>query len=192
MVDPVLFVFESHVSNKNKTGSTTLKEWTTPDYINVIYMVLIKNTYCGNSILMEFTSRTYLKQIRNGLDGSGNMFCVLQPSLYTPFHYLNRIHPSPSSFVKISHTLALSHSLTHPHIHSLNFAQSHQLRCENYIPTINIKLLNTIQNKSVCMKQIRHKLQTHVLFCHSFKCSHSLAQSIHSQSTLLNLNRSVR
>jgi len=88
-------------------------------------MVLINNTYCGNSILMVFTSRTYLKQTRNGLDGSGNMFCVLQPSLYTTSHYPNRIHPSPFSFVKILHTLPLSRSLTHSHIHSLNFAQSH-------------------------------------------------------------------
>jgi hypothetical protein len=116
-----------------------------------IYMVLINNTYCGNSILMVFTSRTYLKQTRNSLDRSGNMFCVLQPSLYTPFHYLNRIHPSPFSFVKISHTLALSRSLTHAHIHSLNLAQSHQLRWANYIPTTNTKLINTNQNKSHCL-----------------------------------------
>lgn len=85
-------------------------------------MVLINNTYCDNSILMVFTSRTYLKQTRNGLDGSGNIFCVLQPSLYTTFHYLNRTHLSPFSIVKISHSPSQSfpHSLSHSLSISLN------------------------------------------------------------------------
>lgn len=86
-----------------------------------IFMVLINNTYCGNFILIVFTSRTYLKQTRNGLDGSRNMFCVLLPPLYTPFHYLNGIHRPHSRLLKF-HTLSLSvvPSLTLTFTHSIS------------------------------------------------------------------------
>lgn len=74
------------------------------------------------NILTVFTSRTYLKQKRNELYRSGNMFCVLQVSLHAPS--VSSTLP-PFSLAKISHTLALSSANTHSRVHSLNLAQPH-------------------------------------------------------------------
>ena len=145
-------------------------------------------TLTVTTILMVFTSRTYLKQTRNRLDRSGNMFCVLHLSSYTP--PIASTLPPPFSLATF-HTLSLSivQTLTLTFTHSISLNLTSSVR-----QTISRQLTQSLQiqprtNHTVCMEQIRHKHQNHVLFCNRFTCSHPLAQSIHSQPRSISITQ---